>query len=205
VYAVSPSGVLTEQPNSPYTITASDPVSVLAVNTMPANVGAIGGLFVYVGQGAGGGALFPFQVCWVANNTTCSPQDVADNLLFPLTTCPALSCQVPPSAAGEYPVQMLVDPTNNFLYALSENSNQVFAFGIGTTTGKLTELQNQSTGTLPVSMALHPSVPNTGQYLYTSNSASANIIGFTLSTTSGAMSNPITVIAPEAPSGMAVH
>src|ERR1035441_9721343 len=74
-----------------------------------------------------------------------------------------------------------------------------------TTTGKLTELQNQSTGTLPVSMALHPSVPNTGQYLYTSNSASANIIGFTLSTTSGAMSNPITVIAPEAPSGMAVH
>ena len=207
VYAVSPSGVLTEQPNSPYTITASDPVSVLAVNTRPANVGAIGGLFVYVGQGAGGGALFPFQVCWVANNTTCSPQDVADNLLFPLTTCPALSCQVPPSAAGEYPVQMLADPTNNFLYALSENSNQVFAFIISTTTGKLTALPvpYQPTGTLPVSMALHPSVPNTGQYLYTSNSASANIIGFTLSTTSGAMSNPITVIAPEAPSGMAVH
>ncbi len=144
VYAVNSDGTLTEQPNSPYTITASDPISVIAVNTMPANVGAIGGLFVYVGQGAGGGALFPFQVCWVAN-VNCSPQDVANNLLFPLTTCPALSCQVPPSAAGEYPVQMLVDPTNNFLYALSENSNQVFAFGIGTTTGKLTALQ-----TLPI-------------------------------------------------------
>jgi len=206
VYAVSPSGVLTEQPNSPYTITAADPVSVLAVNTMPANVGAIGGLFVYVGQGAGSGALFPFQVCWVAN-INCSPQDVADNLLFPLTTCPALSCQVPPSAAGEYPVQMLVDPTNNFLYALSEDSNQVFAFVIGTTTGKLTAAQvpYQPTGSLPVSMALHPSVSNTGQYLYTSNSASANITGFTLSTTSGVMVNPITVVAPEAPSGMAVH
>jgi hypothetical protein len=206
VYAVNSDGTLTEQPNSPYTITASDPVSVLAVNTRPANVGAIGGLFVYVGQGAGGGALFPFQVCWVAN-INCSPQDVADNLLFPLTTCPALSCQVPPSAAGEYPVQMLADPTNNFLYALSENSNQVFAFIIGTTTGKLTALPvpYQPTGTLPVSMALHPSVPNTGQYLYTSNSASSDITGFTLSTTSGAMLNPITVIAPEAPSGMAVH
>jgi hypothetical protein len=207
VYLVNSDGTLTEQPNSPYTIAAADPVSVLAVNTMPANVGAIGGLFVYVGQGAGGGALFPFQVCWVAN-INCSPQDVADNLLFPLTTCPALSCQVPPSAAGEYPVQMLADPTNNFLYALSENSNQVFAFIIGTTTGELTALPvtpNQPTGTLPVSMALHPSVSNTGQYLYTSNSASANITGFTLSTTSGAMFNPITVIAPEAPSGMAVH
>lgn len=207
VYAVNSDGTLTEQPNSPYTITASDPISVVAVNTMPANVGAIGGLFVYVGQGVGGGALFPFQVCWVAN-INCSPQDVTDNLLFPLTTCPALSCQVPPSAAGEYPVQMLVDPTNNFLYALSENSNQIFAFIIGTTTGKLTAqptTPNLPTGTLPVSMALHPSVFNTGQYLYTSNSASANITGFTLSTTSGAMLNPITVVAPEAPSGMAVH
>jgi 6-phosphogluconolactonase (cycloisomerase 2 family) len=102
---------------------------------------------------------------------------------------------------------MLVDPTNNFLYALSENSNQVFAFGIGTTTGKLSPLQtpSQPTGTLPVSMALHPSVFNTGQYLYTANSASANITGFTLSTTSGVMLNPITVVAPEAPSGMTVH
>jgi hypothetical protein len=102
---------------------------------------------------------------------------------------------------------MLVDPTNNFLYALSEGSNQVFAFTINTTSGELSEapVPYQPTGTLPVSMALHPSVFNTGQYLYISNSASANITGFTLSTTNGAMLNPITVIAPEAPSGMAVH
>ena len=206
VYAVNSDGTLTEQPNSPYSVTAADPVSVLAVNTRPAQVGAIGGLFVYVGQGAGGGALYPFQVCWVAN-TYCSPQNVMDNLLFPLTTCPALSCQVPPSAAGENPVEMLADPTNNFLYVVSEKSNQVFGFTIGTTTGELTALPTpyQPTGTLPVSMALHPSVGNTGQYLYTSNSASSNITGFTLSTTSGAMLNPITVVAPEAPSGMAVH
>ena len=206
LYSVSPSGILTEQPNSPYTVTAADPVSVLAVNTMPARVGAIGGLFVYVGQGAGAGEIFPFQVCWVAN-PNCSPQDVADNLLSPLTTCPTPSCQVAPSAAGKNPVQMLVDPTNQFLYALSEGSNQVFGFGIGTTTGELSPLQTpyQPTGSLPVSMALHPSVFNTGQFLYTSNSASSNITGFTLSTTSGVMLNPITVVSPEAPSGMAVH
>jgi hypothetical protein len=206
VYAVSPSGILTEQPNSPYTIAAADPVSVLAVNTTPAQVGSIGGLFVYVGQGAGGGALYPFRVCTEAN-TYCTPQNVADNSLLPLATCPTLSCQVPPSAAGKNPVQMLVDPTNSFLYALSEGSNQVFAFTINTTSGELSEaaVPYQPTGTLPVSMALHPSVFNTGQYLYTSNSASSNITGFTLSTTNGAMLNPITVIAPAAPSGMAVH
>lgn len=206
VYAVSPSGILTEQPNSPYAITAADPVSVLAVYTRPSQVGSIGGLFVYVGQGAGGGAIYPFQVCTQAN-TYCTPQNVADNLLLPLTNCPTLSCQVPPSAAGENPGQMLADPTNNFLYVLSEGSNQVYGFTIGTTTGKLSPLPTPylPTGTLPVSMALHPSVGNTGQYLYTSNSASSNITGFTLSTTSGVMLNPITVIAPEAPSGMAVH
>lgn len=208
VYAVNSDGTLTEQLNSPYTITAADPVSVLAVNTLPANVGAIGGLFVYVGQGAGGGALFPFQVCWVVGVAPCDTTEaVVDHLLFPLTTCPTPSCQVPPSAAGVNPVQMLVDPTNNFLYVLSEGSNQVFGFTIGTTTGELTAqpVPYQPTGTLPVSMALHPSVFNLGQYLYTSNSASSNITGFTLSTTSGVMLNPITVIAPAAPSGMAVH
>ena len=209
VYAVNSDGTLTEQPNSPYPVAAADPISVLAVNTRPADVNAIGGLFVYVGQGVGGGAIYPFQVCWLPspNNDPCSPQDVTDHLLLPLTTCPTLSCQVPPSPAGNKPVEMLADPTNNFLYVVSENSNQVFGFGIGTTSGELIPLPTpyQPTGTLPVSMALHPSVNNTGQFLYTSNSASSNITGFTLSTTSGTMFNPITVIAPEAPSGMAVH
>jgi 6-phosphogluconolactonase (cycloisomerase 2 family) len=110
---------------------------------------------------------------------------------------------------------MLVDPTNNFLYVVSELSNQVFAFRINTTAGTLTALSppNQPTGTQPVSMAMHPSVnsvgqslySSSGQFLYTSNTTSSNITGFTLSTTSGAMSSPITVVAPAAPSGMAAH
>jgi len=60
-------------------------------------------------------------------------------------------------------------------------------------------------GLEPVALALHPSVNNTGQFLYTSNSTSDNISGFTLGTTSGAMSSPISVLAPSAPSGMTVH
>jgi 6-phosphogluconolactonase (cycloisomerase 2 family) len=101
-----------------------------------------------------------------------------------------------------------VDPTNSFLYVVSEGSNQVFGFDIATTAGTLTALSGSpqpSQGSQPGSIALHPSVNNTGQYLYVSNSNSQSVAGFTLSTTSGSMSNATTVITPSAPSGMAAH
>ncbi|MGA8541054.1 MAG: hypothetical protein WB566_16245, partial [Terriglobales bacterium] len=120
IYSVSSSGVLTEVPNSPYAVAASDPVSVQAVATSPGQ--ATGGLFVYVGQGAGVGALYPFQVCFV-QNANCTVQDVAGNLMVPLATCPLLSCQVAPSSVGSDPAAMLVDPTNNFLYVMSSGQN----------------------------------------------------------------------------------
>jgi Lactonase, 7-bladed beta-propeller len=209
MYAVSSSGVLTERPNSPYAIVAGNPISVQAVNTNPPGQNT-GGIFVYVGnQAANVGALNPFQVCTVVGNAGCNQQDVADNLMTPLVqSCSQPPCNpVAPTAVGQNPIAMVVDPTNSFLYALSSGSNQVWGFRIGTSAGTLTAqtTANQPTGAFPVSMALHPSVNNTGQFLYTSNSASANITGFTLSTTAGTMSSPITVIAPSTPSGIAVH
>src|SRR5271166_2487213 len=214
VYSVSSAGVLTEQPNSPYTISAADPVAVQAVNTNPAT-GNTGGLFVYVGQGGGVGAVYPFQVCTVVGNAGCTQPQVTNNLLFPLATCPLLSCQVPPSSVGSNPVAMLVDPTNNFLYVLSNGQSQVSGFQINTTAGKLTGLTppSQPTGSQPVSMAMHASVnslgqalfSSSGQFLYTSNSGSSNVTGISLSTTNGSMGPPFTVTAPAAPSGMAAH
>jgi hypothetical protein len=212
IYSVSSSGVLSEQPNSPYAVAAANPISVQAVNTNPGQ--STGGLFVYVGQGGGVGALYPFQVCWV-QNANCSSQDVAGHLLVPLATCPSLSCQVPPSTVGSDPVAMLVDPTDNFLYVLSRGQNQVAGFKITTTSGTLTALSPPSlpTGSQPVSMAMHAAVNSagqslysaSGQFLYTSNNSTSNITGFALSTTTGSMSNPFTVSAPAAPTGMAAH
>jgi hypothetical protein len=203
LFCVSSSGTLTEQPNSPYAIAAIDPVSVLAVNTIPAGQTGAGGVFVYVGSnGPGGGNVNPFEVCMVADSV-CSQQDVSENLMVPLS-CPTTSCIV---GAGQNPSKMLADPTNNFLYVMSQGSNQVFGFRIGTTSGTLTPLTpaNEPTGAQPVAMALHPTVNNTGQFLYTSNAGSSNISGFTLDPASGSMSNPVTVIAPASPSGIAVH
>jgi hypothetical protein len=209
VYAVGSDGTLTEQLNSPYAIAAVNPVSVLAVNTNPASENT-GGLFVYVGNNdQNGGDLNPFLVCTVVGDSGCTSQDVTDLLMTPLQlACSQPPCNnVPPTPAGQNPVAMVVDPTNNFIYVVSQGSNQVFGFHIGTTAGTLTALSpaNQPTGSQPVGLALHPSVNNTGQFLFVSNSNSDNITGFTLSTTSGSMSSPTTVVAPAAPGGLAVH
>jgi hypothetical protein len=203
VYAVSSSGTLTEQPNSPYAVAAVNPLSVLAVNTNPAGQNS-GGLFVYVGNEDSSGHVYPFEVCTVVDNAKCTQQQVTQNLMFPLRTCPEISCEVPPSSVGQKPVAMVVDPTNNFLYVASEGSNQVFGFRINAGAGALTALSpaNLPTGSQPVAMALHPTINNTGQFLYTSNSGSSNISGFALSTTSGTMSSLPAVVTPAAPSGM---
>jgi hypothetical protein len=204
VYVVNSDGTLTEQTNSPYAVAAVNPISVLAVNTNPIGQNS-GGVFVYVGnEDTSGGHINPFQVCTVVGNNGCTSQDVQNSLMTPLETCTQQCTPVPPSSAGQTPVAMVVDPTNNFLYVASEGSSQVFGFKINTTAGTLTALSppNLPTGSRPVALALHPSVKNTGQFLYTSNSASSNISGFTLSTTSGVMNSLPTVITPAAPSGM---
>jgi len=208
VYSVSPTGVLTEQPNSPYAVAAVNPISVLAVATSPVGQPAVGGLFVYVGnEDASGGHLYPFQVCTLVGSAGCTQQQVSDNLMFPLTTCPQISCNVPPSSAGQTPVAMVVDPTNQFLYAVAQGTSQVFGFKISTTAGTLTAVTpaNLPTGLQPAALALHPSVNNTGQFLFTSNSGSSSVSGFSLSATSGAMFSLPPVVTPSGPSGIAAR
>jgi len=208
LYCVSSTGTLTDMtPDPPYT-PGVDPLSVQAVNTTPLE--SSGGVFIYVGsQPSSAGALSIFQLCTVVGVAGCTQPDVNNALLIPLVS-PA------PPSTGENPVAMLVDPTNNFLYVLCYLSNQVFGYRINASSGALTALAppNLPTGSQPVSMAIHASVNSigqslynfpSGQFLYTSNSDSDNITGFTLSTTSGAIGNPITVIAPPSPSGLAVH
>jgi hypothetical protein len=215
IYAVSSSGVLTEQVGSPYQVAAVDPISVQAVNTNPAGEIASGGVFVYVGsQNNNAGQLYPFEICTVQNTTCTTQQDVTNNLMLPLVQpCSSPPCpNVPPTSAGSYPGQMVVDPTNNFLYVASAFSSQVFAFHMSTSAGTLGTLGSSPTGADPVSMVLLPSVNSAGQnlngygqFLFVSNNGSSNITGLTLSTTDGAMGNPITVLAPAAPTGMAVQ
>jgi hypothetical protein len=193
-YSVDSSGNLTDlTPDTPY-VTATNPISVQAVNTFTPGENT-SGVFVYVGSQANqSGALSVFQVCTV-ESSVCQSVDPSE--LVPVGT---------PTSLGQNPVAMLVDPTNSFLYVACYISNQIYGYLINATRGTLTSLSNSpqpSQGSEPVSMAMHPSVNDLSQYLYVSNSNSQSIAGFTVSTTTGSMSSPITVIAPAAPSGMA--
>jgi hypothetical protein len=200
VYCVDSSGDLTDMtPQTPY-IPQIDPLSVFAVNTNPATQPTSGGIFVYVGsQPTASGALSVFQMCTQVGVAGCTQQNVTSAQLVPVTgTVPA---------TGQDPVQMVTEPTNSFLYVVCSGSNQVFAYSITAGTGVLKALNppNLPTGTQPVSAAMHPSVNNSGQFLYTSNGGSNSISGFTLDTISGAMIALNPVITPAAPTGIAVH
>jgi hypothetical protein len=198
VYTVSSSGVLTEQTSlgSPYAVPSSDPISVLAVNTNPAGENT-GGIFVYVGSfPTGAGALSVYQLCAQTGQANC-PVDVALGTLV-------LSPTSPPTT-GEKPVSLVVDPTDNFLFAACQLSNQVYGYRINITTGALTVLTpafEPSQGSAPVALAMQGSVKEGGEYLYVSNSNSSNIGGFTVSTTTGALTSPTNVISNPGPSSM---
>ena len=105
-----------------------------------------------------------------------------------------------PTNAGSNPVAMVVDPTSQFLYVVSENSSQVFGFRINATQGTLSALNppNMNTGSLPVALAMHSS----GKFLFVSNNSSSNISSFNLDTTSGAMSSPTTITSFAQPAGL---
>ena len=189
-YGVDSSGNVTEMTGSPY-VTGTAPSAVVAVDTNPAGANT-GGLFVYVTNQTTNNVSV-FQVC-IVQNGTCTANDVASATMLPVL-CP--SCTV-----GQEPIALVADPTNNFLYVACETSNQVYAFLIGTATGKLSPLNPPflGTGSFPVAMAMHPT--GTFLYLYVSNNASRNLSGFTVNTTSGTLGNPITVISLGQPAGL---
>jgi hypothetical protein len=220
VFTVSSSGALTMQQNKPYIVAAPNPVSVKAVNTNQTGISNSGGLFVYVGANPPtGGVVYPFAICTVVN-AFCTEQDVNLAILTPLqTSCNTQCIDVAPTAAGSNPVQMLADPTNNFLYVLSQGSSQLFGFRVNTGQGTLTALAppalptGNGSQTQPVAMALHASVNSqgqnlysaSGQFLYVANTLTSNITAVGLNPATGAMSTLGTQIAPAAPSGIAVH
>jgi 6-phosphogluconolactonase (cycloisomerase 2 family) len=195
VYSVDSSGVVTEAPNSPYT-TQVNPTVVRVVNTSGAGQNA-SSIFAYVGNsGVSAGGVTPFQLC-AQQDSDCSVDDVANHRLLPAGTT---------TSVGQTPVAMLIDPTNSFLYVACRGSNQVFAFSMGSSSGKLTALNpaNQPTGAVPVALAMHGGLKSTTEYLYSANNGSNSITGWSVVATTGSLGNPITVtFAAGQPSGMA--
>lgn len=117
--------------------------------------------------------VYGFTACTMVS-TACL---AADGSLVPVTDTKF--------SAGNGPLSMAVDPTNNFLYVTDYNSNQVSVYVISRGTGKLSPANTSatSTGANPIWVAVHPA----GKFAYVANNGGASVSQFSVNTTTGVL------------------
>jgi 6-phosphogluconolactonase (cycloisomerase 2 family) len=90
-----------------------------------------------------------------------------------------------PFEVGDDPRSVNVDPTDKFVYVTNRASNNVSAFQIDPTTGRLTSAPGSPfpTGNRPFAMLVHP----TGKFCYVVNLGSDSLSAFTIDPESGSL------------------
>ena len=82
-----------------------------------------------------------------------------------------------PISAGSAVESLAIDPTGKYLYAANSGNNNISLYTISST-GGLTEVKAQLTGTTPTLLVMDPS----GSFLYAANSLSNDISAFSIGT-----------------------
>ena len=101
-------------------------------------------------------------------------------LLQTISTLPPGEKQQP----GQSTAEMYVHPNGKFLYGSNRGHNTIVVYSIDQQTGKLTYVENQSTGgSTPRSFGIVP----TGDYLLALNQASSSIVVFKIDSDTGAL------------------
>ena len=86
--------------------------------------------------------------------------------------------------SGQSTAEMYVHPNGKFLYGSNRGHNTIVVYAIDQQTGKLTYVENQSTGgSTPRSFGIVP----TGEYLLALNQASSTIVLFKIDSDTGAL------------------
>jgi 6-phosphogluconolactonase len=119
------------------------------------------------------------QVLFIANatdNTVSVYTRNSDNSLTPVS-CSAAQCNT-----GLHPVALAVDPSGQFLFTADEDSGDIAAFKISssslTPVGVTPTQTPTSASSSPSALAISP----TGNFLYVANSATNTVIGFSFDT-----------------------
>jgi len=86
-----------------------------------------------------------------------------------------------PVQVGNGPLAITVDPAETFVYVANSVDNTVSVLSINSSTGALTLLGTDATGTTPTAVAV------LGQYLYVANLGSSNISVFAVAPTTGVL------------------
>ena len=147
---------------------ASANFAPLPVGTTPTAIAvstSANGNFIYVTNG-GTNNVNGFAI-------DLTPGDVGN--LLPMTNSPF--------SAGLHPVAAAVDPSNQFLYVVDQNSNQISGYRITRVNGNLTPLSNSpyNTGAAPVAIGISP----TNKFLYVSDNSSNTITPYSIDAPSG--------------------
>jgi len=154
----SSSGLLSAVANSPYA--AENAPTAVAVSR--------DGNYLYVAN-SGSNNVSAFAICAVASASCLTP----DGTLTPVSGSPF--------AAGLAPVYIAVNPVENGVYVVDQQSNQISQFTFSPGTGALSPLSPATiaTGATPVWAAVHPD----GAWLFVADNGGATVTGFVINTT----------------------
>jgi 6-phosphogluconolactonase len=100
------------------------------------------------------------------------------------------------AATGDYPENLVVDPSGKFVYIPNARSSSISQFAIDSSTGVLQPLQPATVpaGAFPQDIAIDPS----GRFVYTANTNGDNVSMYTVDLTTGALTptGPASVPVP---------
>jgi 6-phosphogluconolactonase len=125
------------------------------------------------------GGKFAYAICEMGSSVVAFSYDRESGALAPIQTVSTL----PAGFSGEdNSAEMQIDKPGRFLYASNRGQNTITEFQIDQNTGKLTAVQNISTGgKTPRNFVIDP----TGRYLLAANQDSNNIVLFEIDSATG--------------------
>jgi 6-phosphogluconolactonase len=180
-FQISSSGALSPVANSvssPYA--AGTGPAGLAIVPFISGTTTRGG-FLYVSN-SGSNSVSAFAIC-NQDVTSCTNVNQPDGTLTAVSGSPF--------AAGLFPAAAAVDPQGKYLYVVDQQSDQISQYQIATGTGVISALGTPaiSTGTLPVSITIHPEITGgTLEFAYATNFSGDSVSCYVLDTTTGLLS-----------------
>lgn len=148
------------------------------------------GSFLYAAT-FGSNQISAFSIC-DKNVSTCSDVNNPDGALT------KISAGFPITAGLGTTRMVMVNPTQPFLFAIGQQSNEVFPFKGSTGSGALSALAGLNTGLTPASLAakigtsVNSATGGTTNYLYVANFGGASISSFSYDSTTGVLNSGTT-------------
>jgi len=171
--------------------TCTVPATVPATTTC---IGTIGGTTTGIGTGPSSVVIDP-TTRWVYVSDALSNQiyslGIASNTTGNLTGLPSS-----PTASGQYPINMTIDPRGKFLLVANYNAQTVGSYAINVADGSIGAVSGTTAATVPASPTCVAIDPSLGIYVYTSNIIDGTISAEKMDANTGSLSSVVNTPFP---------